>query len=264
MSNNPPRILIVLKMANELDACAKTTERKACKCKNIAKQGLYCVNCGTVFHPGCLSKLKNCVKLDSESIKCGEITCKSVNLNPEQSDLDTSFASVDSNFDATIHEISFPSVDATKDQQEVFYLKELIKHKNVIINQLLNKVSSQRKEILILQQLAPSSEQVPTLRKVSQENTVNAMQTATHVRKPALSALSDSATAKPSQAKSADVVNKNKNKHNNKKVFVNKSNHSDQSHGLQGLIGAVNSVDSAVDDKNTPTSSSQKRLDLHW
>lgn len=103
---------------------------KGCKkCKKIALSGPKCCVCGIVSHNSCASSLKNVRFVDLSTIVCCETNCI-------PSDLDTTFSGA-------------KGTDFL-DAKEVFYLKEIITNKDIIIKNQVDLICSLKNQIELL------------------------------------------------------------------------------------------------------------------
>lgn len=112
---------------------------KGCKrCGNVAKTGLKCIQCGTLTHKTCCEKLK-IKQIDENSINCcdkerlvdgGDVECLSVPI-PSTEVLDN-------------------TVNANGRETEIYYLKELLKQKDIIIKNQSIAIYSLQEQISML------------------------------------------------------------------------------------------------------------------
>lgn len=107
---------------------------KGCKrCGNVAKTGLKCVQCGTLTHKACCEKLK-IKQIDEYSINC----CDKEGL-ADGDDLDS--------LPIPSAEVPDKTASVGCEYSEVYYLKELLKHKDVIIRNQGIVISSLQEQI---------------------------------------------------------------------------------------------------------------------
>lgn len=102
---------------------------KTCKkCKNVPVNGLKCVKCDSVFHPGCIKYLKYIDKISETQVLC----CDNENtLIASEDDQDTEDVDL--------------SVDAIK--LENTYLKKLLREKDQLISSLNLNIKSLNRQI---------------------------------------------------------------------------------------------------------------------
>ncbi|KAG5871404.1 hypothetical protein JTB14_004956 [Gonioctena quinquepunctata] len=106
------------------------------KCKTVVKSGLKCLNCGVLSHVCCLKHLKNIIYIDESTVKC----CESINSEVNIDDLDVSFGSA-KDFDIS---------DSFK--REFYYLKLIIKQKDLVIDNQQITIRSFSEQIDLLKQ----------------------------------------------------------------------------------------------------------------
>ncbi|CAH0552501.1 unnamed protein product [Brassicogethes aeneus] len=112
-------------------------EQNKCKrCKTSALSGPKCIKCGVVSHSSCLKLLKNIKFIDEKNVQCCD------------DDLDSTS---DSESNDTVLGNDASSL-------ENYYLKELLKQKDVHILSLEDKILILKKQINLLKQLTPPGE----------------------------------------------------------------------------------------------------------
>ncbi|KAK4886485.1 hypothetical protein RN001_002756 [Aquatica leii] len=116
---------------------------KPCKhCKSIPKLGLKCKNCGSVLHPGCVKYIKN-VKLinDNQVICCA---------NSETEQVVASELCTNINATNIVNNSDVSSI-------EINYLKSLLAHKDLIINNQQDTIESLKAQVGLLNTLLSST-----------------------------------------------------------------------------------------------------------
>ncbi|KAK4873720.1 hypothetical protein RN001_013080 [Aquatica leii] len=116
---------------------------KPCKhCKSMPKLGLKCKNCGSVFHPGCVKYIKN-VKLinDNQVICCANSETEPVAASELCTNINTT--NIVNNGDVSSIEIN--------------YLKSLLAHKDLIINNQQDTIESLKAQVGLLNTLLSST-----------------------------------------------------------------------------------------------------------
>ncbi|KAK9869299.1 hypothetical protein WA026_003051 [Henosepilachna vigintioctopunctata] len=110
---------------------------KMCRrCNNMPLNGIKCVKCGSLNHPGCVEYLKNAIKLSDESLICCEVE------NP-LNDSTKSFNSANNGEENET--VSIINVEQT----ELQHLKELLNHKDMIIKHMQEVIVSLRSHIIM-------------------------------------------------------------------------------------------------------------------
>lgn len=110
------------------------------KCKRIPNNGLKCVKCGSESHPGCLKCYENIIYNEDNTVICCESILaenKSVNRN----DLET-----------TGGELPYPLSTDPK-EIEIYYLKQLLKQKDDLIENLNDKILTLKDHISLLHEI---------------------------------------------------------------------------------------------------------------
>lgn len=124
-------------MASYQNSQSNTAPKPCKKCNNYAKSGPKCTKCGIIFHRGCVKYIKDIVIKDESSVICcsdgDQLESTLIDLNDhEKSDLNCSFLSATDQLD--IENVSDSKI-------MIAYLKDIIKHKNFIIRQLLENIN---------------------------------------------------------------------------------------------------------------------------
>lgn len=108
---------------------------KTCKrCNKIALTGLKCINCGVVSHHSCVKHLKTVKIINETTIACCDGVIEPVKTDEE---LELSFGSA-----VDVHE--------ENNLKDLTHLKELLKHKDIIITDLREYIDSLKKQISLL------------------------------------------------------------------------------------------------------------------
>lgn len=170
----------------------------------MPQKGLKCVNCDTVFHPGCLKQLDNIQIIDTKSVMC----CDTVNKTTIVVD---DIANQDNlSFSSAIDQAEIAS------KLEISYLKELLNQKDTYIASLVDKVNILKEHIFLLNKInkmipepsiGTSSHSDPTLLtslsdiKLNLQDSSSVSKTTT-VKKPVI----QKTTPKRSHPKSVSVV----------------------------------------------------------
>lgn len=133
-------------MAPTQGVSVSDVSNKTCKrCKKVPQTGLKCVNCDSISHPGCLKLLENIQFIDDKTVKCCNIVNRTNVLMDDRTDQDVDEIN-----------ISFSSAnDLTEDPSklETKYLKELLRHKDIYITSLEDKISILKEHILLIKNI---------------------------------------------------------------------------------------------------------------
>lgn len=119
-----------------VDGSSSSSVPNPCKgCGKIAKSGLKCVSCGTVTHAGCVKPLRNIKVIDDKSIECCVLSgssdgCGGVVKLPVS--------------------VGPASTEAVNGFPEVYYLKQILDHKDVIIKNQAELIDSLRQQIQLM------------------------------------------------------------------------------------------------------------------
>lgn len=119
---------------------------KRCRrCNNMPSNGVKCVKCGSLLHPGCLKYLNNIVKIDDKYVNCcGEHVADKNGLKCDQN--------MDSDLVAKL--INSDETDVPRENKiEVLYLKKLLNEKENLINNLNDNIHFLKEQINVLNNL---------------------------------------------------------------------------------------------------------------
>ncbi|KAK4885830.1 hypothetical protein RN001_002101 [Aquatica leii] len=131
-----------IKMAESENALNLLPDKPCKHCKSMPKLGLKCKNCGSVFHPGCVKYIKN-VKLinDNQVICCANSETEPVAASELCTNINTT--NIVNNGDVSSIEIN--------------YLKSLLAHKDLIINNQQDTIESLKAQVGLLNTLLSST-----------------------------------------------------------------------------------------------------------
>nr|CAI5832058.1 unnamed protein product [Callosobruchus analis] len=117
-------------------------DNKNCKrCGNVARSGVQCVKCKSLIHAGCAKYVKNLKRLDDNTVLCCEAD-ESINstmdltIRPEKVE-DTEDDCSECSF-CSVNDI----IEADVSTKDILMLRELIKHKNMIIKSQQKTINS--------------------------------------------------------------------------------------------------------------------------
>ncbi|CAH0562982.1 unnamed protein product [Brassicogethes aeneus] len=163
--------------------------QKNCKrCNILAKSCPKCISCGTISHTACAKLLKNIDWIDEKAIECCE------------DDLESSFESA-------INEEGSSNITTVK------YFKDILKQKDIIIDNLEDKISILKQQIALLTKLnnidtASSSEKTFNLVKQNTETLTRStpsVKVDSHTVPPTATEI-ETKLKKPKQSKKSSIL----------------------------------------------------------
>lgn len=121
-------------------SCSRVSAKPCKKCKVKPLEGVMCVKCNSLNHPGCVKYMRNVKTVDKNTIIC----CFTEETK-EGSDLEGSFHSVDETV------IEAETIDKFK--LENVYLKKLLKNDEIVIKSLNEVITSLKNQIVLLNKI---------------------------------------------------------------------------------------------------------------
>lgn len=135
-------------MAETSNTPAERSSQKPCKkCNNYAKSGLTCVKCGTVYHNGCLKYLKDVIINEDNTVLCCAVSDVLDHTMTNNGGHENISDISNSSFMSATEVLDIENLPNPKDLV-IYYLKDLIKHKDFIINQLQEHINLLKNQII--------------------------------------------------------------------------------------------------------------------
>uniref|UniRef100_A0A1Y1KA50 Phorbol-ester/DAG-type domain-containing protein n=1 Tax=Photinus pyralis TaxID=7054 RepID=A0A1Y1KA50_PHOPY len=123
-------------MAPGVDGSANAVSSKPCKyCKILPKNGLKCVKCQSVIHPGCVKYLKSAKTINENQLICCESEQPASTLN------DREFIDEDNTV-----------IDINTYRTEITYLKEIVSIKDILIKNQQELITSLKAQLEMMTQ----------------------------------------------------------------------------------------------------------------
>lgn len=126
-----------MKMAPSVLTCLSSGSENICrKCKNIPQNGIKCIKCGSSSHPGCLKYVKGVNYLKDNTVIC----CEG----------DSSVNSAKDHVEENSEILQASQQGMHPNLLEITYLKQLLAHKDIIINNQNILVNSLQEQIQLM------------------------------------------------------------------------------------------------------------------